>query len=81
MQPRPQVSPLLELVESRVRLGKRFLNEVLSVTGVLRHPQGSGVELAHERHHVLLESHVTVRHLRCLLHWLLRSAGVKLTLL
>ena len=55
-QPRLQVGARLELVERRVRLGERLLDQVLGIRRVPRHPQPGRVELIQVRQHVVLEA-------------------------
>ena len=53
--------PSLELVEGRVRLGERLLNQVLGVRGVAGHPQRGGVQLIEVRQDILLEALSSLR--------------------
>ena len=55
-QPRLQVRPGLELVERRVGLGERLLDQVLGICRVPRHPQPRRVELIQEGQHIMLET-------------------------
>jgi hypothetical protein len=60
-QPRLEVGARLELVEGRIRLGERLLNQVLRVGRVARHAHGRGVQLVEVGQHVLLEAFAPLR--------------------
>jgi hypothetical protein len=55
-QPRLEVRPRLELVERRIGLGERLLDEVFGVRRVAGHAQPGRVELIQVRQHVVLEA-------------------------
>ena len=56
VEPRPQVGPLLEPVESPVAPKVGLLHQVLGVGGVARHAHGRRVQLSHERHRLFGEA-------------------------
>jgi hypothetical protein len=56
VEPGLEVGAGLELVERRVGLGERLLDEVLGVTRVAGHPHRRTVELVEERQGVALEA-------------------------